>query len=52
MKTIQQSAQFQTGHLLKICDILLNRRDLLQTSTTPEWTAPEHAHVRGANYYQ
>jgi len=31
---------------------LLNRRDLLQTSTTPEWTAPEHAHVRGANYYQ
>ena len=35
-----------------IRDILLNRRDLLQTSTTPEWTSPPHAHVRGANYYQ
>ena len=35
-----------------IRDILQNRRDLLQTSTTPEWSAPEHAHVRGANYYQ
>ena len=35
-----------------IRDILLNRRDLLQPSTTPEWTSPPHAHVRGANYYQ
>jgi hypothetical protein len=35
-----------------IRDILLNRRDLLQTSTAPEWTSPTHAHVRGANYYQ
>jgi hypothetical protein len=36
-----------------IRDILLNRRDLLQASTTtPEWTSPAHAHVRGPNYYQ
>ena len=35
-----------------IRDILLNRRDLLQTSAAPEWTSPTHAHVRGANYYQ
>ncbi len=25
---------------------------MLQASTTQEWTAPAHAHVRGANYYQ
>ncbi|AGX88715.1 IS21 family transposase [Candidatus Symbiobacter mobilis] len=35
-----------------IRDILLNRRDLLQASATPEWTSPAHAHVRGADYYQ
>jgi transposase len=35
-----------------IRDILLNRRDLLQTSTTAEWSSPAHAHVRGATYYQ
>lgn len=35
-----------------IRDILLNRRDLLQTRTPLEWTSPTHAHVRGANYYQ
>ena len=41
-----------TSKYTHIRDILLNRRDLLQTSTTPEWTSPAHAHVRGANYYQ
>ena len=41
-----------TSKFTHIRDILLNRRDLLQASTTPEWTAPVHAHVRGANYYQ
>ena len=41
-----------TSKFTHIRDILKNRRDLLQASTTPEWTAPVHAHVRGANYYQ
>lgn len=41
-----------TSKYTHIRDILLNRRDLLQTSTAPEWTSPTHAHVRGANYYQ
>jgi hypothetical protein len=41
-----------TSKYTHIRDILLNRRDLLQASTTQEWTAPAHAHVRGANYYQ
>ena len=41
-----------TSKYTHIRDILLNRRDLLQTSTVPEWTSPAHAHVRGANYYQ
>jgi transposase len=44
--------QLGTCKYSHIRDILQNRRDLLQTSTTPEWVAPEHAHVRGANYYQ
>ncbi|MBC7917077.1 MAG: IS21 family transposase [Rhodoferax sp.] len=35
-----------------IRDILVNRRDQLASSTTPEWTSPAHAHVRGATYYQ
>jgi transposase len=35
-----------------IRDILVNRRDLLPERTTPEWTSPSHAHVRGADYYQ
>ena len=41
-----------TSKYTHIRDILLNRRDLLQASTAPEWSAPEHAHVRGAKYYQ
>ena len=41
-----------TSKYTHIRDILLNRRDLLQASTAAEWTAPAHAHVRGAKYYQ
>ena len=41
-----------TAKYTHIRDILVNRRDLLQAATTPEWTSPAHAHVRGANYYQ
>lgn len=33
-----------------IRDILLNRRDLLQASTPAAWTAPAHAHERGAKH--
>ena len=35
-----------------IREILVNRRDQLQASATPEWSSPAHAHVRGATYYQ
>jgi transposase len=41
-----------TSKYTHIRDILLNRRDLLQASTAPEWNSPTHAHVRGATYYQ
>jgi hypothetical protein len=41
-----------TSKFTHIRDILLNRHDLLQATTTPEWTSPAYAHVRGANYYQ
>ena len=33
-------------------DILANGRDQVQPITTPEWTSPQHAHVRGPGYYQ
>ena len=33
-------------------DILANGRGLLAPVTTPEWTSPVHAHVRGPGYYQ
>ena len=41
-----------TSKYTHIRDILINRRDQLQASDTPQWTSPVHAHVRGANYYQ
>ena len=41
-----------TSKYSHIRDILLNRRDLLQASTSANWTAPLHAHVRGPGYYQ
>lgn len=41
-----------TSKYSHIRDILVNRRDLLQASTAPDWSSPPHAHVRGAGYYQ
>ncbi len=41
-----------TSRYSHIRDILVNRRDLLQASTAPQWSSPAHAHVRGADYYQ
>lgn len=35
-----------------IRDILVNRRDQLAPASTPQWTSPQHEHVRGAMYYQ
>jgi transposase len=46
------ACQLGTSKYTHIRDILVNRRDLLQPSTTPEWSSPTHAHVRGAGYYQ
>ena len=31
-------------------DILANGRDQVPPATTPEWTSPQHAHVRGPGY--
>ena len=41
-----------TTNSAHVRDILANGRDRQAPSTTPEWTAPEHAHVRGPGYYQ
>jgi transposase len=40
-----------TSKYTHIRDMLANGRDQAQ-ATTPEWSAPAHAHVRGPNYYQ
>ena len=40
-----------TTNSTHVRDILLNGRDQVQP-TTPAWTSPAHAHVRGAGYYQ
>ena len=41
-----------TTNSTHVRDILVNGRDQVQAGTTPEWTSPQHAHVRGAGYYQ
>lgn len=41
-----------TSKYTHIRDILLNRRDLVQNQAAPQWSSPDHAHVRGAQYYQ
>jgi transposase len=40
-----------TSQFTHIRDMLANGRAQAQV-TTPEWSAPAHAHVRGPNYYQ
>jgi len=41
-----------TTNSTHVRQILLNGRDQVALSTTPEWTSPAHAHVRGPGYYQ
>jgi transposase len=41
-----------TAKYSHVRDILANGRDQVAASTTPEWTSPDHAHVRGPGYYQ
>jgi transposase len=41
-----------TTNSTHVRDILANGRDQVVPTSTPEWTAPEHAHVRGPGYYQ
>ena len=41
-----------TTNSTHVREILINGRDQVPPSTTPEWTSPAHAHVRGPGYYQ
>ena len=41
-----------TTNSTHVRDILVNGRDQVQAATTPEWTSPQHAPVRGPGYYQ
>ena len=40
-----------TTNSTHVRDILVNGRDQVQP-ITPGWTSPQHAHVRGPEYYQ
>ena len=46
------AVELGTTRYSHVRDILANGRDQVRPSTTPEWTSPEHAHVRGPGYYQ
>jgi hypothetical protein len=41
-----------TTNSTHVREILINGRDQVPPSTTPEWTSPARAHVRGPAYYQ
>jgi hypothetical protein len=41
-----------TAKYSHVRDILANGRDQIERSTTPEWSCPHHAHLRGPGYYQ
>ena len=41
-----------TAKYSHVRDILANGRDQIAAPSTPEWTSPQHAHVRGPGYYQ
>jgi transposase len=46
------AVELGTTRYSHVRDILANGRDQVLPSATPEWTSPEHAHVRGPGYYQ
>ena len=48
----QIALELGTTKYSHVRDILANGRDQVAASTTPEWTSPDHAHVRGPGYYQ
>ena len=41
-----------TARYSHVRDILANGRDRVHAADTPQWTSPQHAHVRGPGYYQ
>jgi transposase len=41
-----------TARYSHVRDILTNGRDRVHGADAPEWTSPQHAHVRGPGYYQ
>jgi len=41
-----------TARYSHVRDILANGRDKVAAVSSPEWTSPQHAHVRGPGYYQ
>ena len=46
------AVELGTTRYSHVRDILANGRDQVQAEPAPEWTSPEHVHVRGPGYYQ
>ena len=44
--------ELRSARYSHVRDILANGRDRVHATSTPEWTSPPHAHVRGPGYYQ
>lgn len=48
----QIALELGTTKYSHVRDILASKRDQMQPANTPDWTSPQHAHVRGPSYYQ
>ena len=46
------AAELGTTRYSHVRDILANDRDRQAATQAPEWNSPQHAHVRGPDYYQ
>lgn len=48
----QIALELGTTKYSHVRDILANKRDQMAPSSPPDWTSPQHEHVRGSSYYQ
>ena len=48
----QIALELGTTKYSHVRDILVNKRDQMESASTTDWTSPQHEHVRGSSYYQ
>ena len=52
LQIIFQDPSASLNPRMRVRDILANGRDRVHEADTPQWTSPQHAHVRGPGDYQ